>query len=111
MSSPLQFPSTQSAALKSAADTMLKSKAKLDWKPVDISTLPPHLRELYDSFRAAQAIANEHRAAFEDAICGPLAKMLNARPGQDVVFTYRFGNLGVALTDKPAPSQSKALRF
>ena len=108
-SSPLQFP-TQSAALKSAADTILKSKRpQLDWKPVDIDTLPPHLRELYDSFRAAQEIASQHRSAFEDAICGPLAKMLNARPGQDVVFTYRFG-LACALIDKPSP-KANALRF
>ena len=108
MTNTLSFPS-QSAALKSAADTILSRKPKLDWKPVDVETLPPDLRALYDDFRAAQALANERRQAFEDAICGPLAKLLSARPGQDVAFTYRFG-LAVALTDKPTPS-TKSIRF
>jgi hypothetical protein len=109
MATALQFP-TQAQSLTKAADAMLKaSKAKLDWKTVDVDTLPHDLRSLYDTYKAAQAIAAEHRQAFEDAICGPLAKMLNAKAGQDVVFTYRFG-LGVALADQRQP-RANALRF
>ena len=109
MASPISFP-TQSASLKSAADALLsKGKTKLDWKPVDVSSLPAEFAALFSAYREAQAVANAHREAFEDAICGPLAKMLDAKPGQDVAFTYRFG-LAVALTDKAQPA-SKAIRF
>ena len=108
MSQPISFPTSQQRVLDQAASALTR-KPKLDWKPVDIDSLPPELSALYDSFRAAQEIASQHREAFEDAICGPLAKMMNARPGQDVAFTYRFG-LAVALIDKAAPS-SKKLSF
>lgn len=92
---------------------MLKSsKPSLDWKPVDVATLPPEYAKLYADYLVARELANARRIAFEDAICGPLAKMLNARPGQDVAFGYKFGKLSVALTDKSAPrAAANALRF
>lgn len=109
----LSFP-TQATKLTVAADNILRNAApaKLDWKPVDTDTLPHELATLYSTYKAAQAHASAARVAFEDAICGPLAKMLNARPGQDVAFGYKFGKLSVALTDKSAPrSATNALRF
>ena len=112
MTQPLSFPTTQQRSLDAAATALTRDgKPKLDWKPVDIDSLPPDIAALYDSFRRAQAIAFQHCQAFEDAICGPLAKMLKAKPGQDVLFGYKFGKLSVALGDKPSTKPSNALRF
>ena len=108
MASPLSFPS-KTASISAAADKLLASKAKLDWKPVDVDTLPAEYRALYDTMREAQAALTAARTEFEDAICGPLATMLAAKPGQDVAFTSRFG-LAVALTDK-REARPGALRF
>lgn len=109
----IAFPTT-AQRLSSVADTMLKSATKpaLDWKPVDIDSMPAPLRALYDNYKHAQAIAAEQRQIFEDNACGPLAKLLAAKPGQDVAFGYKFGKLSVALTDKAAPrAAANALRF
>lgn len=108
----LAFPS-RAATLSAAADTILKGdKPKLDWKPIEIETMPRELGQLYANYKEAQRIASEHRQAFEDACCGPVAKLLNAKPGQDVAFGYRFGQLSVALTDKRVTStRANALRF
>lgn len=108
----IAFPS-RSATLSAAADTILKSApVKLDWKPIEIETMPAALRTLYANYKEAQRIASEHRQAFEDACCGPVAKLLGAKAGQDVAFGYRFGQLSVALTDKRAPTaRANALRF
>ena len=112
MSQPLSFPTSQQRALDAAATALTRNgKPKLDYTPVDTSTFPPDIAALYDSFRRAQAIANQHRQAFEDAVCGPLAVMLKAKPGQDVRFGYKFGKFSAALGDKPSTKPSNALRF
>lgn len=107
MATALQFP-TIAQKLTAKADAIL-AKPKLAWQSVDVDTLPHDIRQAYDTYREAQAHANALRSAFEDTICGPLAKMLNAKPGEDVVFTYRFG-LGVALAPQRT-ARANALRF
>jgi hypothetical protein len=107
----LAFPS-RSASLAKEADAILKSDAKLDWKPVDVDSMPDNLRQLYTNYKEAQRIASEHRAAFEDAACTPIGRLLSIKPGQDVAFGYRFGQLSVALTTKrTSPAKANALRF
>ena len=113
MTTPLQFP-TQAAALKSAADVMLKgkrAKEELTWLQFDTSTFPPELAQLYTSLREAMRLTAEHRQAFEDAACGPIGSLMKIRPGQDVRFGYKFGQLSVALSDKQSSKPSNALRF
>lgn len=108
----ITFP-TQAQRLTVAADTMLKSsKPALDWKPVDIDSMPPDMRQHYDAYKAAQQHAAHLREVFEDHSCTALGRLLGARPGQDVAFGYKFGKLSVALTDKSTPrSAANALRF
>ena len=108
MATPLAFP-TKTASISAAADKLLATKEKIAFKSVDVDTMPHELRALYDNLREAMAIVAQHREAFEDAACGPVAALLGAKPGQDVVFSYRFG-LGAGLGTK-RETRSNALRF
>jgi hypothetical protein len=109
--SALAFP-TRSQTLNAAADTILKSDAKLNWISVDTSTLPPDLATAYEAYKAAQAHASELRVAFEDAACVPIGKLMSLKPGFDVAFGYRWGQLSVAAAPKRvATSKANALRF
>ena len=109
----LAFPS-RAAQLSDAATKIISSAkdTKLDWKSVDVDTMPAPLRELYANYKQAQAIASEHRQAFEDHACGPIGKLLGVKAGEDVAFGYRFGQLSVATTTKrTSTTKANALRF
>ena len=109
----LAFPS-RAAQLSDAATKIIASAtpAKLDWKPIEIETMPRDLGQLYANYKEAQRIASEHRVAFEDAACGPIGQLLKLKPGEDVAFGYRFGQLSVAAAPKRTPrAAANALRF
>lgn len=107
----LAFPS-RSATLSAAADKILKTNDKLNWTSVDTSTLPRELATAYEAYKTAAAHASELRQAFEDAACGPIAALMSLRPGYDVAFGYRWGQLSVAAAPKRTPkAASNALRF
>jgi hypothetical protein len=106
----LAFPS-RAQTLTSAADAILKSD-KLNWVAVDTDTLPAPLAQAYAEYKAAAAHASDLRQAFEDAACGPIGKLMALKPGFDVAFGYRWGQLSVAAAPKRvAASKSNALRF
>ena len=107
----LAFP-TRTQKLEQAATDMLKANDKLTWISVDTSTLPADLARAYEAYKEAQRVASDLRAAFEDAACGPIGKLMSLRPGYDVAFGYRWGQLSVAAAPKRvAASKSNALRF
>ena len=107
----LAFPS-RAASLNAAADKILKANDKLEWTSVDTSTLPRDLSAAYEAYKVAAAHASELRQAFEDAACGPIAALMSLRPGYDVAFGYRWGQLSVAAAPKrTATSKANALRF
>lgn len=106
----LAFP-TRAQTLNTAADAILKAD-KLTWVSVDTSTLPAPLAHAYEQYKAAAAQASDLRTAFEDLACGPLSKLMSLKPGFDVAFGYRWGQLSVAAAPKrTAKTSANALRF
>lgn len=106
----LAFPS-RAATLNAAADKIIKGD-KLEWVNVDVDTLPNDLAVAYSNYKSAALHAAELRTIFEDAACGPIGKLMALKPGFDVAFGYRWGQLSVAAAPKRAPaSKANALRF
>lgn len=106
----LSFPS-RAQTLNTAANEILKAD-KLTWVSVDTSSLPAPLAHAYEQYKSAQAHASDLRQTFEDMACGPIGKLMSLKPGYDVAFGYRWGQLSVAAAPKRTPaSKANALRF
>ena len=77
------------------------------WTP--INELNPGLNEKYQAFKQAEQVAKEYKAAFEDDFRTQFqAKNGKLARNQQMVFSYRFGGLAIAVkTVEPATPKSK----
>ena len=82
---------------------------KLDWKTVDVTTLPAIVQEDYRQYKAAYAAAKAKREVFENAL-----RKSKARPGQRMAVNYNFGKLSIAwtaATDAPPRTSKGSVSF
>ena len=74
------------------------------WATVDVSTLPKSFQDLHAKVTAARKVANEATKAFEDAYRKGLEGQVPE--GKEVVFSWKFGKLSLAVTDPKAKGTS-----
>ncbi len=68
---------------------------ELSWQKIDVETLTPELRGAYEAYKVQQRAAAEAKSVFERAVIAQ-AGLPN---GHTFVFSYRFGQLSMALTE------------
>jgi len=77
---------------------MAKAASTANWQTIDIETLHPETREMYDAYKAAYVEMKRIRSGFEAHISDQLA----LPKGKRVVFGYNFGKLSLAIVDDDA---------
>lgn len=73
----------------------MASNSNLTWNTINVDTLGKSEKAAYDSYRAAYRAASELRESFEAA----MRKSVKLAAGQDLVFSYNFGRLSIAVGD------------
>lgn len=93
----------------------MANEAKLAWLEVDAASLPKPLKASYGELKSAQSLAKEKKAAFEKVMISEARERGHITPDQTLMFSYRFGKLSMAISEKaeeatPKPSKN-AFRF
>ncbi len=77
---------------------------KLVWQTLDVESLSPKTRKLYDAYKAASKAAGSAREAFESSFGSDVP----APKDQVWRYGYRFGKFSIALDDTVAPVKKAA---
>lgn len=85
---------------KAPATSPAPKSDNLDWKTLDVDSLPADLRKLYDAWRDLSDQAKAAKAAFTDE----MREAVVAPEGKQFVLGYLYGKLSFAF----APIKAKA---
>lgn len=85
-----------------------ETKEKLEWRTVDISTLPPTAAAAYKKYIASQQEAKQAQKVFEDVLTKHLTTKRKVPDGMVARYGYLWGKLSIAFqaADK-APGAKK----
>lgn len=80
---------------------------KLDWKTVDISTMPAPIKRQYDSWKKLTTEAAEARDAMQAAMTAHLQKSKKIPSGQAPAYAFNWGKVAIAFADPEEVGKAK----